>query len=122
MSKRRFTESAEPSVNEFTEDVIDEIVDDVEQEIEPNPEVVEPEAVVASAPEIVAVKGVVSGCSALNVRSKPASNAEVLSTIPCATEVIVDETESTDDFYKIYTAAGVEGFCMKKYITVPVKE
>lgn len=60
--------------------------------------------------------GVVTECVRLNVRKTPALDGEVVSTINCLTDVVVDLEDSTDEFYKISTAAGVEGFCMKKYI------
>ena len=69
----------------------------------------------------VQVRGVVTDCLKLNVRSTPKSdpsNANVLGTIECLTGVLVDEAASTDDFYKVQTESGLEGFCMKKYIAV----
>lgn len=95
-----------------------------EEAIEPveTAEVVEPiEAVepaietaieTASAPKI----GRVFGCTSLNVRKAPKTNAMVICTINCHAEVEIDELESTDDFYKICTASGIEGYCMKKFI------
>lgn len=95
-----------------------------EEAIEPveTAEVVEPiEAVepaietaieTAPAPKI----GRVFGCTSLNVRKAPKTNAMVICTINCHAEVEIDELESTDDFYKIFTASGIEGYCMKKFI------
>lgn len=65
----------------------------------------------------VVVTGVVSDCLRLNVRAEAKPDAEIVCTIDCDTEVIIDEDGSTDEFYKVCTAAGVEGFCMRKYIT-----
>lgn len=62
------------------------------------------------------VTGHVASCSQLNVRSEPSVKAEVLHMIPCGTEVLVDLIKSTEDFYAIYTASGLTGFCMKTYI------
>jgi hypothetical protein len=31
---------------------------------------------------------------------------------------MIDEKESTEEFYKVCTAAGIEGFCMKKFIAI----
>lgn len=62
--------------------------------------------------------GVVTDCLSLNIRKEPKSDAEVLCSIPCLTEVTIEENESTDEFYKICTGSGIEGFCMKKYIAV----
>lgn len=60
--------------------------------------------------------GRVFGCTSLNVRKAPKTNAVVICTINCHAEVEIDESESTDDFYKICTASGIEGYCMKKFI------
>lgn len=65
--------------------------------------------------------GVVTDCLKLNVRGTPdndPSGGNVVTTIECLTEVMVDMASSTKEFYKIHTPAGVEGFCMKKYIAI----
>lgn len=61
--------------------------------------------------------GVVTDCLKLNVREEPSADAEVLAIIDALSEVKVDMDASTKDFYKV-TAAGVEGFCMRKYIAL----
>lgn len=39
------------------------------------------------------------------------------------TMLVIYENESTEEFYKVYTASGIEGFCMKKvYRNSIVKE
>ena len=95
-----------------------------EEAIEPveTAEVVEPIEAVEPAIDTVidtvpAPKiGRVFGCTSLNVRKAPKTNATVICTINCHAEVEIDELESTDDFYKICTASGIEGYCMKKFI------
>lgn len=62
--------------------------------------------------------GLVSNCANLRVRKEPDDNAEVLGTIPVDTEVIINEDESIGEFYKVYIDSGLEGFCMKQFITV----
>lgn len=62
--------------------------------------------------------GVVVNCQRLNVRKGPSTDAEILTTIKASSEVKIDTDTSTDEFYKIHTDAGIEGFCMKKYITL----
>lgn len=95
----------------------------------PTPEVVE-EPVVETAAETVeetaaeveevkkpaTVTGVVADCKNLNVRVKPSMVADVTCTIPCGDTVVIDESGSTNDWYKVCTANGAEGFCMKKFI------
>lgn len=62
--------------------------------------------------------GYVANCEKLNVRKKPSLTAEVVCVIADHTDVEIDKEESTDEFYKVSLASGVEGFCMKKYIAV----
>lgn len=62
--------------------------------------------------------GFVSNCKKLNLREKPTVEAPVVCELVCQTELMIDENESTEEFYKVFTAAGIEGFCMKKFITI----
>lgn len=62
------------------------------------------------------VFGVVSNCDHLNVREFPSIDSEVICEILSNETVQVVEYESTDDFYKVYTQVGLEGFCKKEYI------
>lgn len=70
-------------------------------------------------PEIKEIKtGIVVGCDKLNVREKPKADADVVCIVEKNSEVMIDEYESTKDFYRVFTASGIEGFCMKQYISV----
>jgi len=62
--------------------------------------------------------GFVTNCKKLNVREKPTVESPVVCEIVYQTEVMIDEKESTEEFYKVYTVAGIEGFCMKKFIAI----
>ena len=44
--------------------------------------------------------------------------ADVVCTIDASTNLVIYEDESTEEFYKICTFSGVEGYCMKKFITI----
>lgn len=90
-------------MSEKLEDVIVEPI--VEEEIE------EVEAVPM-------VFGKVVDCGKLNVRKEPNVKAKVLCVIDRDAEVEIDESESTEYFYKIYLATGAEGFVMKQFIEV----
>ena len=80
--------------------------------------VTEVEPVEEIKPIIEPVHGVVIDCAKLNVRELPNADAQVLCVIKVSSNVLVDETESTEDFYKVCTEAGIEGYCMKKFIAV----
>lgn len=80
---------------------------------------VEPETVTTPEPiKPIPTIGIVSDCNKLRVRAAASTNADVLCEIESGSEVTIDKTKSTKDFYAVCTSAGVEGFCMKKFITI----
>lgn len=95
------------------DETIDAVVDQLKEEgFEP---------VEAPAVQTVAtfVKGVVSGCKKLHLRKGPSKESASLCVLNENTEVTVNFEESTtEDFYKVCTAAGIEGYCMKKFISI----
>lgn len=64
--------------------------------------------------------GFVSGCEKLRVREKDSAESGILTVLEKGTELKVDLTEDSSDkeFYKVITPSGVEGYCMKKFITI----
>lgn len=76
---------------------------------------VEPESITES---IVLKIGKVSDCKKLNVRKFPDTSATLVGVIDEGAEVMIDKDASTLMFYKVCTEYGVEGYCMKKFITV----
>lgn len=98
MSKKDYTRFAKQ---------VDEPVKEVEEVID---EVIEAET---KEPVI----GVVSDCLKLNVRKRPSIDSDVLFKLDCLTEVMIED-DSDEEFYKVYTTAGIAGYCMKKYISI----
>lgn len=64
------------------------------------------------------LRGVTTKTFLLNVRKEPDVNSEIVHRLSYSSEVFIDEENSTDEWYKIRTKNGVEGFCMKVYIFV----
>ena len=80
-----------------------------------------PETIQPDIPEVVqapTVMGVVVDCARLNVRKHPSRGAEVVCEIGRGTPLVIDEDASTDDFYKICTVTGIEGFCVKDFVSI----
>lgn len=75
-------------------------------------------SVVDEEPVVKPVTGYVVNCAKLNVRNEPKPNSEILCTIEQDSEVEIDEAQSTEDFYKICSAAGIEGYCVKYFIKI----
>lgn len=64
------------------------------------------------------VFGVVSDCAKLNIRKSPSPNGNVICTVNENTKLMIILEESTAEWYKVCNSAGLNGFCMKKYVTV----
>ena len=62
--------------------------------------------------------GIVVDCEKLNIRNKPNMNGEIICVIAKGSIVVIYETESTDEWYKVCAENGAEGFCMRKFIEV----
>lgn len=62
------------------------------------------------------VLGVVARCGKLNVRKAPDLSAEILCEALLKSELTIDLDKSTDEWYSVCTSAGIEGFCMKKFV------
>ena len=68
--------------------------------------------------EDIAVTGIVTNCVKLNVRKEPNKDSDIISVLNQYTEVNIDLTNSTEDFYKITTFDGLDGYCMKIFIAI----
>lgn len=85
-----------------------------------NLELTEVEEVEEVESEIEAIECVIGhvNVAKLNVRIAPVFDAEVVTIVKENTELEIGLDESTDEFYKVYLANGVEGFCMKEFVTI----
>lgn len=62
--------------------------------------------------------GVVTDCLQAAIYKEPRANSEIVKVITALTRVTVDLDKSTDGFYRISTSKGIQGYCMKKFISV----
>ena len=59
---------------------------------------------------------IVINCAKLNVREEPSPKAAVIGIIDASNEVVVYDSESFGNYYKVCTASGVEGYCIKDFL------
>lgn len=117
MSRKNYTNYSNSNVKpEPVDSPVEEVTVEPTVEVEepvdlPVEEVVEPEP---AKP----VYGFVDKCEKLNVRKNPSKLSDVLCTVSAKSEVLINTDNSTNDWYNVRTAAGVEGFCMKNFITL----
>lgn len=76
---------------------------------------IDTEAIVVEANSVV--KGKVTDCVRLNVRRGAVKDSDIREVIEEGAIVEINENRSTDDWYRVRTESGTEGFCMKEYIT-----
>lgn len=60
----------------------------------------------------------VTNCLRLHIHSEPNLESEIVCKVRYLTELEIDLAGSTEDFYKVYTATGAEGYCQKGYVSV----
>jgi hypothetical protein len=60
----------------------------------------------------------IANCLRLHIHAEPTLDSAIVCKVRYLTEVMIDPNNSTEDFYKIYTAIGAEGFCQKNLITI----
>ena len=97
------------SLADITEEVEEEIA-----EVNESEEVTKESAKEADS----TVVGYVSGCLKLNIREEGYPGANVVCVVPEKTALLIEVAESNDEWYKVYTETGMEGFCMKQYVTL----
>ena len=97
--------TAEPAVN-IAEEVVEEVTEEVEA-VEETEEIGEENEIAF---------GTVECKNKLNVRKAPIVGAPIATEIKNGSMVEINLAESTEEFYKVCTEKGVEGFCMKKFI------
>ena len=129
------TEVTEETTEESTEEVkenveqVEETINEVEEptnEIEETTEevteeVTEPEVIVPSIENNVEnneVIGKISGFEKLYVRKEASKDSEPVGIVTDKDDISIDITHSTDDFYKVITSNGLEGYCVKEFVKI----
>lgn len=105
------------SLSDVTEEVEEEIAEVNESE-EVEEEVTEEVTKEATKEADSTIVGYVSGCLKLNIREEGYLGANVVCVVPEKTALLIEVAESNDEWYKVYTETGMEGFCMKQYVTL----
>lgn len=62
------------------------------------------------------VTGTVINCTKLNVRAEPDAKSDVLCVLDVKSEIKIDVDKSSDKWFRVCTATGIEGYCMRQYI------
>lgn len=113
MSKHNYSQySNKKPVEHKAETVVTEPI--VEPEFTATPVVVEETVETVTLPKTV--HGIVANCSKLNVRENATMSSDIICVLDAATEIEVNVARSTGDWLYIYTAAGIEGYCMRKFV------
>lgn len=112
-----FPETETAEANAEQEPIMDPVIEAevIEAEAEQAQEIMKESQEVEEA---VPTVGFVDNCECLRVRKDSNVDSEELCIIKKLSEVVIDLDNSTDYFYKVKTSEGVEGYCMKNFITI----
>ena len=91
-------------------------ISEVKMEVESAAEIKLVRETVDTVPLPKTVEGVIVDCLKLNVRAEPRIDADVVCVLDVMSEIKVDVTKSTPEWFKIRTAIGAEGYCMRKFV------
>lgn len=124
-------ETTEESINEVNETVeqVEETVNEVEESTneaeetteEVTEEVTEPVVIVLNIEDGVEnneVIGKISGFTKLYVRKEANKDSEPVGIVTDKDNLLIDVDHSTDDFYKVITSNGLEGYCVKEFVKI----
>lgn len=124
-------ETTEESTNEVNETVeqVEETVNEVEESTneaeetteEVTEEVTEPEVIVPNIEDGVEnneVIGKISGFEKLYVRKEASKDSEPVGIVTDKDDLSIDVAHSTDNFYKVITSNGLEGYCVKEFVKI----
>ena len=124
-------ETTEESTNEVNETVeqVEETVNEVEESTketeetteEVTEEVTDQEVIVPSIDNNVEnneIIGKINGFKNLYVRKEASKDSEPVGIVTDKDDLSIDVSHSTDDFYKVITSNGLEGYCIKQFINI----
>ena len=103
-----------------TDKVEEELVEELDERIENNNAAEEEKQQDETQNQPEPVYGVVHNCEKLNVRKQPSKDSEIVFVLNEGSEISIDEENSTEEWYSITHVSGVEGFCMKQFVTMLV--
>ena len=112
-------------VTEVTEETVNEIEESTneteETTEEVTEEVTEPEVIVPSIDNNVEnneIIGKINGFKNLYVRKEASKDSEPVGIVTDKDDLSIDVAHSTDDFYKVITSNGLEGYCVKEFVKI----
>ena len=124
-------ETTEESINEVNETVeqVEETVNEVEESTneaeetteEVTEKVTEPVVILPNIEDGVEnneVIGKISGFEKLYVRKEANKDSEPVGIVTDKDDLSIDVAHSTDDFYKVITSNGLEGYCVKEFVKI----
>ena len=118
------TEESTNEVNETVEQVeetINEVEESTKETEETTEEVTDQEVIVPSIDNNVEnneIIGKVRGFENLYVRKEASKDSEPVGIVTDKDDISIDIAHSTDDFYKVITSNGLEGYCVKKFVKI----
>ena len=68
--------------------------------------------------EVRRVPAKVVNCHRLNIRERPTMSSRAITTVAVGTMLEIIDKKNSGNFYKIVLQNGIEGFCVKDFVTI----
>lgn len=62
--------------------------------------------------------GIVVNCKKLNLRTKPSKAANIIYEMPADSKLTINLDRSINGWFNVCTESGLEGFCMKEFVSI----
>jgi hypothetical protein len=105
-------------VNQNIEEVVESVenpIETIEEDVESMEEIV---STIEDGIENNEIIGKITGFEKLYVRKEANKDSEPVGIVSVEDDISIDINHSTDDFYKVITSNGLEGYCVKKFIKI----
>lgn len=113
MSENAVDEAIPANVSEEVKEALEAVEAAGEVEIDVD------ESVSYFPPEDEPLVGKVAGCKRLNIRSKPSKESEPVCVVEEGTVLMIDVNAIIPkEWFKVYTEAGIEGYCVREFIAI----
>ena len=105
-------------VVEPVEEIIEDGGDKIDEVIEPVEENIKPEIIIEDGIENNEIIGKIINFDKLYVRKDANKDSEPVGIVSKEDDLSIDKVHSTDEFYKVVTSNGLEGYCLKEFVKI----
>jgi len=118
LKEEKIMDEKNEEVVEPVEEIIEDGGDKIEEVVEPVEEIIEPKIIIEDGIENNEIIGKIINFDKLYVRKEANKDSEPVGIVSKEDDLSIDKVHSTDEFYKVVTSNGLEGYCLKEFVKI----